>query len=247
MLSYAHTAGPVSSPTLILLHPAGESRHAWTPHVERLTPDYRVVTVDLPGHGRHPDASFSFERAVDDVGHILDEAGPAVLAGHSQGGYVAIRAAAAHADRVDGLVLAGSAYDWRAPRMLVLSAAFVPLSVLLGAASHVGPLCGRYEARFEDRSPAQTPPPDVDTRPELRGTATAMRATAFQDTWPLVERYDGPVHLVHGTEEPAAEHVERLADRVDAAVDWLDGDHHRPVREPAPFTTVLRDFLGTVY
>ncbi len=37
--------------TLVLIHGFSASLHAWEPWVERLSKDYRVVTLDLPGHG----------------------------------------------------------------------------------------------------------------------------------------------------------------------------------------------------
>jgi alpha-beta hydrolase superfamily lysophospholipase len=37
--------------TLILVHGFAASVHAWRPWAERLSADFRIVAIDLPGHG----------------------------------------------------------------------------------------------------------------------------------------------------------------------------------------------------
>ncbi|MEF8801463.1 MAG: hypothetical protein V5A38_03875 [Halolamina sp.] len=58
-----------------------------------------------------------------------------------------MHAAAEHGERLDGLVLAGSAYNWRRPRMLLLSGLFFGLSLLFDAIS----LSDRLNGRVTDR------------------------------------------------------------------------------------------------
>ncbi len=49
--------GRRDGPVLVLVHGFSASLHAWEPWVQRLSPDYRIVSLDLPGHGltRAPD------------------------------------------------------------------------------------------------------------------------------------------------------------------------------------------------
>src|SRR5947207_5690301 len=70
-----------SAPTLLLLHAAmGSARRyfAWVPHLAR---DYRVVRLDLRGHGGSqvppPDQPLALERLVADVVELLDHLGVA--------------------------------------------------------------------------------------------------------------------------------------------------------------------------
>src|SRR5450759_3884735 len=44
-------AGPEDAPTLVFLHGTRVTRAMWDPQVAALTERYRVVAVDLPGHG----------------------------------------------------------------------------------------------------------------------------------------------------------------------------------------------------
>lgn len=43
--------GPEDAPVLLLLHGSNASLHTWEPWAALLAGDFRVVTVDLPGHG----------------------------------------------------------------------------------------------------------------------------------------------------------------------------------------------------
>ncbi len=100
--------------TLVMVHGFAASLHAWEPWVARLEEDYRLVSLDLPGHGltRAPagyQASPEGQVAVvDAVAEGLDLP-PFVLAGNSMGGGVAWRYGLAHPEKVRGLVLVNAA------------------------------------------------------------------------------------------------------------------------------------------
>ncbi len=107
--------GPPDAPVLVFVHGAVLSRAMWAPQVERLRDRYRCVTVDLPGHGVLATEPFELGRAVDVVTGAIDEAGGgrAIVVGLSLGGYVAIATAAAHPERVRGLVISGASMEPR--------------------------------------------------------------------------------------------------------------------------------------
>jgi pimeloyl-ACP methyl ester carboxylesterase len=247
MTDYARTWGDPAAPTVLLLHPAGGTRHRWTPHAAALQDEYHVVAIDLPAHGTHPVAKFSFDRAVEDVGEILDDVGSAVLVGHSQGGYVAMHAAAEHGERLDGLVLAGSAYNWRRPRMLLLSGLFFGLSLFFDAISLSDRLNGWATDRLsEGIDERQAPPEDEETHDMLHGHAQAARASVLQRTWPAVEAYDGPVLVGHGVDEPLRAHAAGLAERVGGEQACYTGGHQAPMEQTDEFAGLVREFLEDV-
>src|ERR1700759_4858338 len=43
--------GPQDAPVIVLLHGSNASLFTWEPWSKRLSDEYRVVSVDLPGHG----------------------------------------------------------------------------------------------------------------------------------------------------------------------------------------------------
>lgn len=107
---------------LVLLHGSNASLHTWEPWVALLGDTYRVITLDLPGHGltgRVPGDDYSTEAFVDTVLAVTTHLGVErfVLGGNSMGGGVTWRFALAHPDRVAAMVLvdATGLWSWREP------------------------------------------------------------------------------------------------------------------------------------
>jgi pimeloyl-ACP methyl ester carboxylesterase len=102
------------APTLLMLHAAmgsAERFYAWVPALSR---DYRVVRLDLRGHGNSrtpaPESTLDMERLVKDTLELMDLLGcrSAHVVGNSAGGYIAQNLAMAHPERVKSLMLFGS-------------------------------------------------------------------------------------------------------------------------------------------
>jgi len=106
-----HAAISGSGHPLLLLHGFTGSVETWSPLRPELETEYRVVAIDLPGHGRSsspPDPGrYSLRRFASDLVRVLDEigVGRATVIGYSMGGRAALHLAAAHPDRVAGLIL----------------------------------------------------------------------------------------------------------------------------------------------
>ncbi|MEQ8485086.1 MAG: alpha/beta hydrolase [Pseudomonadales bacterium] len=102
--------GRADGPALLLLHGANASLHAWEPWVAELGDRYRVITLDLPGHGltgRVPDDDYGPAAQAAAVAAVAAEAGLErfVIGGNSMGGGVAWRYALDHPQRIKGLIL----------------------------------------------------------------------------------------------------------------------------------------------
>ncbi|MCU1605815.1 MAG: alpha/beta hydrolase [Modestobacter sp.] len=103
--------GRADGPAVVLLHSLGADGHMWDGCAPELGRDHRLVVPDSRGHGDSgPARSSSVDQWVEDLSDVLDAAGvgPVLLAGVSLGGIQAIAFAAAHPQRVRGLVVADS-------------------------------------------------------------------------------------------------------------------------------------------
>jgi pimeloyl-ACP methyl ester carboxylesterase len=100
--------------TLLLLHAAMGSAKRWYAAVPSLCRQYRVVRLDLRGHGDSQvppeNPPLSMDRLVQDVRELLDHIGcaQAHIVGNSAGGYVAQNLAMQSPERVTSLMLFGS-------------------------------------------------------------------------------------------------------------------------------------------
>lgn len=115
--------GDPSDPPIVLVHGSNASLHTWGPWVGQLKNNYRVITMDLPGHGLTgavPDRDYSMPAFVNTVSAVADhlEIPKFILGGNSMGGGVTWHFALAHPERVNALVLVDSSVpgDWNTER-----------------------------------------------------------------------------------------------------------------------------------
>jgi pimeloyl-ACP methyl ester carboxylesterase len=98
-----------SGPAVVLLHGLGSSSADWPQQQAALEPTYRVITIDLPGHGASPRLAgpLTIETMAGRVSAVLRELadGPAHLVGLSLGACVALRLALGAPGRVRSLTL----------------------------------------------------------------------------------------------------------------------------------------------
>ena len=89
---HATTTG--SGPPVVLLHGMGDDSSVWDQTVADLAGDFACTAVDLPGHGRSPvpDDPDAYRRkaVLKALDAVLEQTGPALVVGHSLGGYLAL-------------------------------------------------------------------------------------------------------------------------------------------------------------
>jgi pimeloyl-ACP methyl ester carboxylesterase len=105
--------GSAHGHTLLLIHGQSSSADAWNAWSDRLRDNYRVISIDLPGHGLTR-APADYEASVDGFADVIDELVRRLgldgftLVGHSMGGHVAWTYAARNPDQLKALVLIAS-------------------------------------------------------------------------------------------------------------------------------------------
>lgn len=105
---------------IVLIHGSNASLHTWQPWVSLLGDQYRVISMDLPGHGltgRTPADDYSTDGYVSVVQALVAHLGieQFVLGGNSMGGGVTWRYTLAHPDDVLAMILvdASGLPQWR--------------------------------------------------------------------------------------------------------------------------------------
>ena len=99
-------------PVIVFLHGHMESAKIWKQYSSKLSNRFRVIRINLPGHGKSSvfGEVHSMELMADTVRAVLEaeKVDKALLVGHSMGGYVALAFAETFPDKVRGLVLFSS-------------------------------------------------------------------------------------------------------------------------------------------
>jgi pimeloyl-ACP methyl ester carboxylesterase len=95
---------------VVFLHAFPLNRTMWKVQEETLSSQFRVITIDLRGHGESdaPLWHYSLDQAADDVHGLLDHLSvrQAIFVGLSMGGYILFAFYRKYAEYVRGLVLA---------------------------------------------------------------------------------------------------------------------------------------------
>ncbi|HTG95506.1 MAG TPA: alpha/beta fold hydrolase [Pyrinomonadaceae bacterium] len=99
-----------SGPAVVLIHGYPFNRSMWAEQVSALADSYRVVTLDLRGHGESESSTgaSTMKLMAQDVAALMDELqiDRAVIGGLSMGGYVTLAFYQLFAERVEKLLLA---------------------------------------------------------------------------------------------------------------------------------------------
>ena len=237
-------AAPERRPTLLLLHGFGSSLHTWEPWAQALAATHRVIRIDLPGSGltgADPSGDYSDERGVALITALLDQRGVAraTLVGHSMGGRLAWRFAAAQPQRVDRLVLvapdgfASPGFEYgKAPEVgpaVTLMQYALPKAVLRWS------LLPAYADPAVATDALVTRYHDLMLAPQVRRALIArMQQLVLQDPVPMLRQITAPTLLLWGEQDkmiPVANAQDYLRALPQARLVALPGVGHVPHEE----------------
>jgi len=238
--------GKPDAPTVVLLHGFGSSLHTWEPWAQALAGDLRVVRFDQPGAGltgADPTGDYSDERGMQVLLALMDRLGVAraSVVGHSMGGRLAFRFAAAHPTRVDKLVLVAPD-GFASPGFEYDKAPEVPAAARL--IRHVLPrmlLRMSLEPAYADKSlmteDTVTRYHDMMLAPGVRGALLArMEQMMLREPTAVLETINAPTLLLWGDQDamiPVAHAQAYLRAMRDARLVTLPGVGHLPHEEAA--------------
>jgi pimeloyl-ACP methyl ester carboxylesterase len=206
-----------SGKPVVLVHGLAGSAANWVELLPELAERYRVLAVDLPGHGGSapPPAAASVTDFAEAVAAEMEreQVSPALLVGHSFGGLVALRLAQLRPELVRGLLLvapAGIGSGTRTARRLV------SLAGALRPGRWVAPFRHRYAERLWYRRALFRPwfvsdPHALSPRAALgflegplehADTRTAGRAMVVDDPRSELEHVRCPALVLWGARDP---------------------------------------------
>ena len=187
--------GPADGPPIVFVHGTRLSRAMWRPQMDDLRDTYRVIAVDLPGHGALADRPFTIATAGDEVARAIEVAagGHAVVVGLSLGGYVAMDLAARRPELVRALVLSGATTE----PVGRLAAPYLALAWVMERFD--GPRLEAVNAWFfRTRFPPAIADPIIAGGFWSAGGAQALRAIVGERFAPRLAAYPGPTLILNG-------------------------------------------------
>lgn len=98
--------------TIVLLHGFLENKKMWKDYVAFFSEKYRIITIDLLGHGESEPLGYvhEMEDNANAVNEVLEQLKieKAIILGHSMGGYVGLAFAELYPEKIQKLVLLNS-------------------------------------------------------------------------------------------------------------------------------------------
>jgi pimeloyl-ACP methyl ester carboxylesterase len=248
-------------PDLVLLHGLGASSFSWRHNRAHLSRHFRVITPDLPGHGRSPApprGDYHTEALVRGVQDFLDWQGleTVALGGNSLGGGLSLILAREQPARVSALVLLAPA-----AALTRIPSVFLPLRLpVLGyaAAALLGPWLLPWfmrrvychpERLIPEAVPGYAPPyRDFSRRLALRQVCRHLEVRPLTEIAALLRGLTQPTTLIWGEQDrilPPAQGHWMAAHLPQAEFHFLPEVGHAPQEEaPETVNKIIIDFLG---
>ena len=252
--TYFEDSGQKNRVPLVLIHGFPLSSVMWEAQYDLLKRDYRTIRYDVRGFGRTPggDGQFTMELFADDLLALLDQlqVSQAVLCGLSMGGYIALRFAERHLDRVRGLILADTKSEGDSNEAKVKRAEAVKLLKAQGVAAFLeGFTKGALGEQTQKDNPALTE--DVkrmafqNSPQDLSGALIAMAART--DTSGALPNFKVPSLVIVGEQDKLTppEQSQKMAKALPQAqlVTIPGAGHLSNLEKPVVFTAAVVEFL----
>lgn len=242
---------------LVFLHGFPLSKEAWEPQVKALSDHYRVIAIDLRGHGESdaPLWHYTMGMYVGDVIGLLDKLSidKAVFVGLSMGGYILFTLYFHYPDRVKALILADTRATSDTPEVREGRFKMAQVAYRRG----LGPIA---DAMILKLLAPETIDQQVDLVDRLRKIITGNTlAGVAGDLMAMSERADSSRHLskikcptliMVGDQDVATppSEVKALADQINGSRFELipNAGHLSNLENPEAFNRAVKQFLTSL-
>jgi pimeloyl-ACP methyl ester carboxylesterase len=244
--TYYESSGKGKS--LILVHGAGGSSGYWGLQLAELSKQFRVISVDLPGHGKseRPQWKPTIEFYAQHVASLMKqlEIPMAAVLGHSMGGLVAQKLAVDYARKVEKLIIVDSGAklveQGVLPHDIDVQQAEVGMQILTMVLSHKT-VSDKKKMAFVLKQISRNPTYDISI------LGDDLRAVASEDLRERLGEICSPTLIIHGADDPIPLAIaEYLRDNIRGSrlVVIPDSGHMPMLEQPERFNEALLGFLG---
>ena len=244
-----------SGPAVVLVHGYPFNRSLWTEQVSALADRYRVVALDLRGHGESEASTgaSTMKLMAQDIAALMDELqiDRAVIGGLSMGGYVTLAFYQLFPERVEKLLLADTRAQADTDEAKATRADQVQQILADGMTGIVNAML-----------PKLLSPETVSKQPEIvkrvrdmmmhttpEGAVGALRGMAErEDQTARLTQINVPTLIVVGKEDPITPVAdsEKMHERIAGSqlVVIENASHVSNIEQPQQFNRALKDFLS---
>ncbi|MEO8970730.1 MAG: alpha/beta hydrolase [Ktedonobacteraceae bacterium] len=236
-------AGPSHAFPVVFVHGAAWSRSMWLPQMEALSDEFRVIAVDLPGHGAVREKSFRLESATQAIIECLSHEthDRALIVGLSLGGYVAMACAHDYPQQVAGLVLSGCSIDYRGTIGLLSRLDSVIVTTFFSE---------RWLTRMQEKSlrnmfPEKLVGPQLNAGFSWKAMPHIYHELASHDFRTMLRSFTGPILILNGENDRQNRKVEAklLASARNGQLQIIENAGHLcNLEQPEAFTQQVRTF-----
>ena len=248
-------SGGEGLPVLVFSHGLLMDHSMFDPQVAALQAHYRCIAWDERGHGQTAQPGhcppFSYYDSANDLVALLDHLGvpQAVLVGMSQGGYLSLRCALTHPERVQALVLIDTQALPEDPALMPQHMALVQHWAQHGLNDEMAATVESFilGEGWEGAQAWKAKWQQVDTANLIQCFTTLGQRDDISDK---IAQIQVPALVMHGTQDRAIapQRAQAMAHSLPHA-QWVDiaGAGHAPnLTHPVPVNAALQAFLAQV-
>jgi len=238
-------------PALVLLHGWTENHKVWKLQIPEFSKGYRVIAVDLRGHGESdkPESGYSIQTFADDLYHVLNELGidKAIIAGHSMGGMTALVFYLTYPEKAKALILVNTTsagihdtgpMPLRETLELIRTAGFENVVEQFFAQTFFAPGTSEDLINWAKSEVLKNPQYAVEE---------TLKAIMNHDVTGKLSRIAVPTLIIHSTLDLAigVKMAEILNEGIpNSSIRIIEGvGHHTMLEKPDEFKTAVLDFL----
>jgi pimeloyl-ACP methyl ester carboxylesterase len=240
---------------VLFIHGFPLSRKIWRPQAAALREEFRAITPDVRGFGESESAAgvYEMDLLADDIAALMRhlQCGPAIMAGHSMGGYVLFAFYRKYPELVRGLILVSTravadTAEGKANRealaLRVEQEGHQPVVEKM-----LGPMMA--EASVRANPALQKEVEDMMRKSSISGLAGASRGMAARaDATDLLVKINVPTLILAGTSDALIHHSEseKMAHAIpNARLRLLEGAGHLPsLEKPEEMNRELKNWLS---